>query len=378
MTPGELYGAAAAFDLAFVAGEAEVVARITAAYEVARERLEASIRDLSRQIEAAERNGQDTSARSWRLGRLEAIRRQVDEALVEAEARAAGASNAFLAAQVVAGAENTRDLILRQARGISALVESTVSVSFVSDLEPVRRAVGFLADGSPLPAALRRHGEEIAESFERRIVEQLVEGWNPRKAARIAAEETEVGRHAAETIFRTESIRALRAANHATMTAFAEVLDGWIWNAHLGDLRTCAACIALHGKWFPLSEVMASHPNCRCTQVPAVKGSASARTVDGSEWFAEQTEAFQRETLGDARFEAYAAGEFDLDALVGYSVSPVWGPTRVERSLRSLRADPTPVPGAFPNQSGRPFEPLAPTTGRPPRLSPRVASLTAS
>lgn len=73
------------------------------------------------------------------------------------------------------------------------------------------------------------------------------------------------------TIARTESLDAYRNANSAFANANSDVLQGWQWFAELDD-RTCVACVALHGEFFPLEEPGPDgHQNCRCTRLDVTR-----------------------------------------------------------------------------------------------------------
>jgi len=58
----------------------------------------------------------------------------------------------------------------------------------------------------------------------------------------------------------------------------------------------------------------------------------------GTDWFTRQAPSVQRAMMGPAKFNAWQAGEFDLDAVVARHYDPTWGTMRYERSLRAIRA----------------------------------------
>ena len=111
------------------------------------------------------------------------------------------------------------------------------------------------------------------------------------------------------TIARTELIDAHRQAAAITHAANADVLEGWVWYAHLRQ-DTCPACVAMHGSQHPLQTPgPLGHPNCRCARVPVVTG--FPMTVEtGPDWFARQTPTTQRSVLGPTRFDAWTAGRY--------------------------------------------------------------------
>jgi SPP1 gp7 family putative phage head morphogenesis protein len=149
----------------------------------------------------------------------------------------------------------------------------------------------------------------------------------------------------AETIARTEMLRAYRESARAAMVANAKILDGWVWVSAL-DGRSCPVCVAMHGSVLNTDEIMGTHPNCRCVPAPRTKTWAELghpeiddKHLDvetGPAWFDRQAEDTKRATLGPAKYDAYKNGQITLPDLVGYRVDKDWGPTRFERPLTDL------------------------------------------
>ena len=210
----------------------------------------------------------------------------------------------------------------------------------------VEDLAGFLSDGSPLAALLDTLAGQAAENVKDAHTSGIAAGQGPRD---LAADMRRQLRGAlgpplsrALTIARTETLRAYRTASSRTYQANSDVVDGWIWTAHLSS-RTCALCIAMNGTEHPGTEEFASHPNCRCSPVPKTKSwqdlgiegvpEAAAPPVSGADWFAAQDEKTQMAILGPAKFAAYKAGKLSLAGLVGKSDDSRWGPSRYEKSL---------------------------------------------
>jgi SPP1 gp7 family putative phage head morphogenesis protein len=134
---------------------------------------------------------------------------------------------------------------------------------------------------------------------------------------------------------RTETTTAYRSATHLVYETNS--IRKWQWAARI-DRRPapCAACIALHGRIFTISEPFGTHPNCFCLALPLLDGVPPPITEAGSAWFARQDDATMRDILGPSKLRSYQEGTLTLDALVGYRVHETYGPVRWERSLRSL------------------------------------------
>jgi HAMP domain-containing protein len=344
----DLYDAADRFDAELMAGEALALARLRDVWVRALVQVEAEIDALGRDVRSRRRRSLPVDSKRWQAGRLAQIAEQVQAALLPPLTATATETGALQGSLITLAQEGTQEMVRVQ------VAEVGLTASFgQADLQAVRKAVGFFGDGSPLRETLTARAPDLAKGYEQLIADQLTLGWNPRKAARVARERLGADQGYAEKVLRTESVRAFRASSHATMQSFGEgVLLGWVWNAHLGDRRrrTCAACIALHGKLFPLGTPMGSHVLCRCAQVPAVAFSTSWGGVDGAQWLAGQPEDVQRAILGPAKLSAFQAGEFRLDELVGFQDDPKWGPVRFERSLKDIRENPGIVPGALPEE----------------------------
>jgi hypothetical protein len=117
------------------------------------------------------------------------------------------------------------------------------------------------------------------------------------------------------------------------------------------DDRTCPVCIALDGQEFSLDTPFATHPNCRCSPIPITYtfeelGMGYLNLEEpkppymgkrGEDWFKSQSEAKKEKILGKTKYALYRQGRFKLGDLVQDFVHPVYGPSRQERSLKSLK-----------------------------------------
>lgn len=105
-----------------------------------------------------------------------------------------------------------------------------------------------------------------------------------------------------------------------TYQANSGMLDGWMWWARL-DMKTCAACVSLHGRVFPLTIMMNDHPHGRCIPLPVIKypaifGGDHTLPIDspptGESWFAKLAPELQESLLGAELYEAWLAGDVDF------------------------------------------------------------------
>ncbi len=119
--------------------------------------------------------------------------------------------------------------------------------------------------------------DDMANRLARTLVDGLIAGDGPRDIARILADEIGISRTRAETIARTEIIRAhaegqLDSLSRLGITEF-QLLAEW---STAGDDRVCPRCYDRQGLVLSLQEARGAiplHPRCRCTWIPANVGS---------------------------------------------------------------------------------------------------------
>lgn len=246
----------------------------------------------------------------------------------------------------------------------------------------VAQAVSQTLPGTPLADLLATIAPAATDEITSALVYGISTGESIADTIRNARRFAEVPATRIRTIVRTETLRAYREATRASYAA-SDLIDGWTWHSAL-DMTTCAVCWARHGSRHPASEVMATHPNCRCTMLPDVKSwkELGFRDLDelptsiepkGSELFAKLTDAEQRTILGPSRFEAYKSGLLDLDDLPAATYSR-FGPGVRQKSLRELglkragstrptipEPKPTRTPPPQPTPAPKPTPPPAPS-----------------
>lgn len=217
-------------------------------------------------------------------------------------------------------------------------------------VEALRDVLGFTADGSPLAALFDRIGPDARAGWESALFRGLAMGLNPRDVAAMAQRATATGMARSIMIARTEMLRAYRQASGRNYQANSDVVREWVWIS-AGERRTCAACLALHGTVHPITEIMSSHPNCRCSMGPLTRSLSDILGVDvpgddssldvpaGEDIFAKFSDDAKRAVLGGpGALAAWKAGEVRLSDFVGLRRSPVWGDSHYQRSLTAARA----------------------------------------
>ena len=236
----------------------------------------------------------------------------------------------------------------------------------------IEQMVGVNQPGSPLWKLLESISAQGAQKASDALIEGMVLGYNPRKIAPMVRDALGVQLNRALTISRTEVMRAHRAATDANYNANADVVKGWRWQAALMG-NTCPLCVSMHGREFPLSEKMTSHPNCRCVAQPLTYsweelgerfGVDWSRVEDAGPSFEEIAKKYgispermktyrdrqmtgeayfntlkpdkQRALLGPTRYNAWKDGAVDFEALSKQTFSLEWGAGKALTPLTEL------------------------------------------
>jgi len=235
---------------------------------------------------------------------------------------------------------------------LKATLPTGVKWSFgVPSPAAIANLVGATQAGSPLADLFSGFGAEAAENVSKALITGLTAGDNPRKVATDVQQALGTSRNRALTISRNEMLRCYKSAALESYRANDDIMSQWRWQADKSG-RTCAVCLAMDGSLHDLDEDFESHVQCRCAPVPVTKSwedilsgtgidtsipetSASADDYQsGSDWFAQQSEAVQRQVLGNAKYKAYQNGDLELSDLVGVSHDEKWGASRYEKSLK--------------------------------------------
>jgi SPP1 gp7 family putative phage head morphogenesis protein len=195
------------------------------------------------------------------------------------------------------------------------------------------RALENLADGlresSPLVQLLNTFGRDAAQDVSGVLLNALALGKNPRAIASEIKDALGVPLHRALTLSRTEANRAYRQATFNTYQDNG--IEGYYWVSSKSR-RTCLACLALDGQFFPMDRPQPSHVNCRCTSIPAIAPPKARQT--GEQWFNQQPDEVQRQMMSGVAFDAFKAGKISLRDFVGRADSRKWGQAYYELSYK--------------------------------------------
>lgn len=204
--------------------------------------------------------------------------------------------------------------------------------------------IGRASDGQPLGELLSEIVPSSVEAVRHSLAYGVATGQHPRVIADDVVVRSGMSRTRALAIARTETLGAYRAVTQRRYNE-SKVVDSWEWRAAL-DNRCCAACAAMNGTIHPVTEPLASHPNCRCVAVPRTPSWAELgfhgipdtrpKYRSPEERFGALPEAEQLAILGRARLDAYNAGKITLADMVAETRSERWGVGRATKPLAAL------------------------------------------
>jgi HK97 family phage portal protein len=350
-----LESVAADFRARLLAHEAEAVAAVHDALEPGERRLRADLESLIERMTAAAEAGEDI-APSW-LEAEKRFRALIDQVEMVYRDLADGATEALTATQrvqVTVAVESARSLTEAAAGPAPAEVPGGVVTSWHTLPQPtLETLVGYAADGSPLADVLAAIGPDAGKAVREALFAGVLNGWNPRETARQMRDGMDaklaLSRARAETIARTETLRAAREASRRTYEANSDVVDGWVWLCSLGT-RTCAACWAMHGTFHGLGQTLDDHPNGRCVAVPRTKSWAQITgdatlpdtrpTVEtGAAVFERLPAEQQQAVLGEALHALLEAGDVTLADCVTQTSDPRWGTMRRAATVAEAQAN---------------------------------------
>lgn len=223
--------------------------------------------------------------------------------------------------------------------------------------------------------------EKIAGKLSRVLTDGLVQGQNPKTIAQTMVKELGMTGKQAETIARTEIIRAhaegaIDAYEALGVTKLGVMVE---WDT-AGDGRVCPLCATLQGIVLTTKEahgMFPRHPNCRCTPIPAQVGEDDDEQIKGKKNIQEAID--QSLALDKSKIPTWGPGSnlapkrpkgiIDAKTLGGTSTPPI--PTTVGPPTTAVSppiASPLPVsPPSLPAPARAP----RPVKKKPPKPKPK-------
>lgn len=188
-------------------------------------------------------------------------------------------------------------------RLIEADMPESLGYSFARpDDRALRAMVGFTQNGAPLSDLFARLAPEMMGAVRQTLLNGIALGTNPGALAYQLRGPLGIPLWRSLTIARTETLRAYREAQRATIASNADVLEGWVWRS-ARDRRTCEVCWAQDGKVFPLDATAALRE--RATEAAKNPDQVLAEYIDQS------ASRFDGE-ISEADYNARASAHRDL------------------------------------------------------------------
>jgi hypothetical protein len=235
---------------------------------------------------------------------------------------------------IAAAAQAARQMSLP---GITDQALAAVGVTWRRvDPAVIAQAIQF-ASSEAFEASLIRYGEYIPQTVRDIAIRGITAGRGPIAIARdVRAAVDTLPLHHANSMLRSLQLNSMRHAQALNYAANRDIITEVVRVAAL-DGRTCVACILAHGTVLEPGEVVTGHRGCRCTSVARIRGLERLTQFEsGVDYFERQPEAFQRSTLGGARYDAWKAGRTQLTDYMRHADDPVYGRVLSEASLVSV------------------------------------------
>jgi SPP1 gp7 family putative phage head morphogenesis protein len=369
---------------ALLAEEDKAVNEIRSAYST-------SISNLEDQLNGMEARAKDYEARKLNFDTLSAMMDRTRDMIKELELRIKTVNEEAVQyildgqeSSVNAVDKNTGKLIASTDPLLPKEITATATYNRIPK-EALTSFIGSSSPDSPLGKLISGLAMDTSERFRSTLATAIVSGDNPRQAARdlekvIASAQTDinVSRSRLETIARTEMIRSAREAQRYLYEGNPAVV-GYQRQA-TQDGRVCIACLALSGTKYPTSEIMPSHPNCRCVMLPITLSAEyilGESTDPGLNYPATgpnallsgMSEGEKLQVMGPSRYALYQQG-VSLDKMVAVVPNKTWGDTTAILPLSRIGK------GKLPGEKKLVIPPppgSAPGTPAPAPVTPTVA-----
>jgi len=195
--------------------------------------------------------------------------------------------------------------------------------------------------GYTIARALQMFGNRKSQQIVQIIKDSILIGDTLQKIVGNLKSNFDLQKQQARTIARTVTNHVSTQARQATLSANADILDGYEWVSVL-DSRTSLICASRDGQVYPIGDDPILNPkppahfSCRSTIVPAVKseyslisslvGKRSAVGAKGpgqvrgdltyEQWLGKQPKSFQDVVLGKARGELFRTGKLSLGRFI--------------------------------------------------------------
>ena len=288
-----------------------------------------SINDINDQITRMGLAG--TNLNVWERTRLLTLREEIEKVLAATTSR--------MSDQIE---DNFRQIAFTATDEVNNILRASIPKDLIVmfNAVPLAQVIEFI--DAPTGGFLWRDRmiqryKELLIPMDNIISRGIMQGWSVPQMVKqfktLVSNEWKKG--AWEQIIRTEVVRIGNAVNLATYKQNSDIIKGVQWLATL-DEKTCSICAALDGKFWELRTFdlyIPAHPRCRCVLVgitkswrelgfdvdelpPGTRASMNGQvpsTMNYSEWFGTQSAFFQRNWLGNKRYELWKNGKLEFE-----------------------------------------------------------------
>ena len=307
-----------------------------------------SVDALQEELSGMEARAKDYEARGLNFDTLSAMMDRTREMIKELELRI-NTVNEEAVQHILDGQESSLNAIDKNTgkliQSTDPLIPKEITASAEYNRIPKEALTSFIGSSSPdspLGKLISGLAKDTSERFRNTLATAIVSGNNPRQAARdltrviqSSLTDINVSRNRLETIARTEMIRSAREGQRYLYETNPAVV-GYQRQA-TQDGRVCIACLALSGKKYPTSEIMPSHPNCRCVMLPITLSAEyilGESTDPGLNYpaigpdalLSGMSEGEKLQVMGPSRYALYQQG-VPLEKMVNVVGNKSWGDT---------------------------------------------------
>lgn len=131
-------------------------------------------------------------------------------------------------------------------------------------------------------------------------------------------------RNDASRLVRTSLSHLSSVAKDEIYRANPDIVTGYEWVSVL-DGRTSTVCQGLSGQIFETGKgkMPPVHPNCRSTTAAVIMGEVVEGYDNYNNWLKKQPVSFQKDALGDKRYQLWKDGGLTLDKFIDRKASPL-------------------------------------------------------
>lgn len=309
------------------AQDAEYINRIIDAYQQIYRRLQGDIDALLLAIEKA---GATSRGQIVRLAQYQRLMEDIERELKK--------YSAYVEVELGAAARASMKLATADARALmsSILQGSGINPDMIKMLNPgtIEKLLGYLEPSGALFERLGKLGKFTAEQVANTIISSVGLGMNPIRVADLLTDSFGMALTDSMRMMRTLQLYSYRESSRANYLANKDVVKGWVWYAELEG--ACGSCIAMHGTFHELDEMLDDHHNGHCAMLPVTYTMDNPVEQTGEDWFKAQDEATQKSILGPGKYEAWKDGKFEFSSLSTTHEDTIYGQMRTETTLKDL------------------------------------------